>query len=232
MIENQSSRDDERAAEYRSAVFGAVAPANWREILETARREALGGDQRAREWVQRVLGIADAIRTQGALEELACQITHSELLDAVSAMRTADYHAKLAAERGGMVEMNDDETSSAGAKAAPTRSERLDDCKDRGAREEGADDDAGAAVDDWGPGAPYWRQVFRIITPAIWERIVAGACADAMEGEPRAREWLIKVLGAENVVDAQGLHDEQSRVVTIGTLVREIDAEKRRKGLA
>jgi hypothetical protein len=36
MIENKSSRDDERAAEYRSAIFEAVAPANWREILETA----------------------------------------------------------------------------------------------------------------------------------------------------------------------------------------------------
>ena len=40
---------------------------------------------------------------------------------------------------------------------------------------------------------------------------------------------MIRVLGAENVLDAQGLHDEQSSVVTIGTLLREIEAEKSRK---
>jgi hypothetical protein len=66
--------------------------------------------------------------------------------------------------------------------------------------------------------------VFDVVTPEIWERIVAGACADAMQGEPRARDWLVKVLGAENVVDAQGLVDTQSTVVTIGTLMREIQS--------
>jgi hypothetical protein len=53
---NQSVRD-----EYRSAAFEAVVPAYWRGIVGTACREALQHDQRAREWVQRVLGIADAM---------------------------------------------------------------------------------------------------------------------------------------------------------------------------
>jgi hypothetical protein len=43
---------------------------------------------------------------------------------------------------------------------------------------------------------------------------------------------LLRVLGADNVVDALGLHDEQSSVVTISTLMRELAAAKRRKGEA
>jgi hypothetical protein len=69
-----------------------------------------------------------------------------------------------------------------------------------------------------------------IITPAVWRRIVAGACAEAMEGEPRAREWLIKVLDVENAVDAPSPHDDESEVVTVNTLMREMRAEKRRTG--
>jgi hypothetical protein len=51
-----------------------------------------------------------------------------------------------------------------------------------------------------------------------------------MEGEPRAREWLIKVLVVENAEDAPSPHDDESEVVTVNTLMREMMAERRRKG--
>jgi hypothetical protein len=196
--DERASRDDGRADEYRSAVFGAVPVAHWREILETACREALAGDQRAREWVQRVLGVADAIRTHGALDDLAERISHSEFLNAVERTRAAAYRASAQANDGASTRQ-----AGAGGATAPPRQNRPD-----------------------AAGGPYWREVFSVVTPEIWERIVAGACADAIEGEPRARDWLAKVLGTENIVDAQGLVEAQSTDVTIGTLMREIQPSR------
>jgi hypothetical protein len=46
--------------------------------------------------VQRVLGVADAIRTQGALEELAGQISHSDFVNGVEAARAVAYRAVFA----------------------------------------------------------------------------------------------------------------------------------------
>jgi len=57
----------QRGAIYRELSFRTITLASWREIVEVAYEEALLGDDRARVWIQRTIGLADAARVERAV---------------------------------------------------------------------------------------------------------------------------------------------------------------------
>jgi len=60
-------------------------------------------------------------------------------------------------------------------------------------------------------------------------RLAQSATAQARAGDPRAREWIANVLGADSAIEELGRADAASRYVTISTLNRAIDRERAKK---
>ncbi|HUY33725.1 MAG TPA: hypothetical protein VMV69_13325 [Pirellulales bacterium] len=177
-----------RGAEYREALMSAVTPELWRGIVSRAMNEATRGDAQARDWIQRVLGVANAARVEAELRARADQVTLSQVLDA------------LAVRRRGAVE----EASSADASrpGGPVDSEAV-------------------------PGpTTYWSVVFEVVSRSGWMRIVDVAAAQAAEGDPRAREWLSRVLGVDNALEFAAREAHSASFVTISTLVSALAKER------
>jgi hypothetical protein len=189
-----------RAAAYRRAIFAAISPDEWRQIVALTCEQALEGEPRAREWVLKLLGVDDAVKSQAALDDDVDQITHGQLLVALAASIDADVAA----------------------------SRHPDNHRDRPKREtrgngHDSEEDPPAPL---GPAATYRQAIFDVVTPGKWQRIVAKARSEALAGDQRAREWILKLLGVDDVVEVQAAIDDSYQVVTINTLMRAIKEEE------
>jgi len=78
----------QRGAIYRELSFRTITLESWREIVEVAYEEALLGDDRARVWVQRTIGLADAARVERTVRAVASQVTFTDVLDAAASGRS------------------------------------------------------------------------------------------------------------------------------------------------
>ncbi|HUY32090.1 MAG TPA: hypothetical protein VMV69_04860 [Pirellulales bacterium] len=168
-----------RGAIYRELSFRTITLEAWREIVEVAYEEALLGDDRARIWIQRTIGLADAARVERAVRAVASHVVYTDMLRAVAA-------ARAERARGGDVAAPD---------AAPS---------------------APATTPAEAPS--YWSVVFDVVTPGAWQRLVEAAMCQARSGDPRAREWIASVLGADSAIDELGRADAAAGYVTISTL--------------
>ncbi|HUY36383.1 MAG TPA: hypothetical protein VMV69_26840 [Pirellulales bacterium] len=72
----------------------------------------------------------------------------------------------------------------------------------------------------------YWSVVFDVVTPAAWERLVEEATCQARAGDPRAREWIASVLGADSAIEELGRADAVAGYVTISSLNRALERER------
>ena len=167
-----------RGAIYRELSFRTITLDSWREIVEVAYEEALLGDDRARVWIQRTIGLADAARVERAVRAVESHVVYTDMLDAVEAAR-----AQLA--RG-------DEISAPDPPCA----------------------DAPTTTSD---EPSYWSVVFDVVTPPAWARLVDAATCQARSGDPRAREWIASVLGADSAIDELGRADAVAGYATIST---------------
>ncbi|HUY33993.1 MAG TPA: hypothetical protein VMV69_14695 [Pirellulales bacterium] len=71
------------------------------------------------------------------------------------------------------------------------------------------------------------------MTPAAWERLVEAATCQARSGDPRAREWIASVLGADSAIDEFGRADAVAGYSTISSMTRTLQrerAERERRG--
>ncbi|HUY36582.1 MAG TPA: hypothetical protein VMV69_27855 [Pirellulales bacterium] len=134
----------------------------WRDVVETACREAEFGDDRARGWIQRLLGVAEVARADAALNVLFGKMSHLRILREVQAARDAAFHGHDPIAPGS---------------AHPT---------------------APAPA----PDATYWSVALEVVTAARWRAIVEIARDQALSGDPRAREFLSRVLGADDAIRA------------------------------
>jgi len=75
----------------------------------------------------------------------------------------------------------------------------------------------------------YWSVVFDVVTPSAWERLVEAATAQARHGDPRAREWIASVLGADSAIEEMGRADAAAGYTTISSLARALEREGRRR---
>jgi len=57
-----------------------------------------------------------------------------------------------------------------------------------------------------------------VVTPGAWERLVDAAMCQARSGDPRAREWIASVLGADSAIDELGRADAVAGYVTISSM--------------
>ncbi|HUY36662.1 MAG TPA: hypothetical protein VMV69_28265 [Pirellulales bacterium] len=76
------------------------------------------------------------------------------------------------------------------------------------ARSSRGDDDGAPASEPVRASAPidrdepnYGSVVFDVVTPSAWQRLVEAATSQARSGDPRAREWVANVLGADSAID-------------------------------
>jgi len=168
-----------RGAIYRELSFRTITLEAWREIIEVAYEEALLGDDRARVWIQRTIGLADAARVERAVRAVESHVVYTDILDAVAA-------ARAQRARGNEI-----------AAPSPAPSEPLT-----------------TAIDT----PSYWSVVFDVVTPAAWERLVDAAMCQARSGDPRAREWIASVLGADSAIDELGRADAVAGYVTISSM--------------
>ncbi len=154
--ESASAWADRALAEYRDVLLEAVGSEAWGSIVHAAVVEAMDGDYRARDWLQRSMGLADTLRTEVAVDSLLGGRSFSSFLAEV-----AEFRARRngAAPRVSTVPRYDPRVSRA---------------------------------------AKYWATIFDVLTPAKWQRIVAVALAQAQDGDERARDWLTRVLGADD----------------------------------
>jgi len=81
-----------RGAIYREPSFRTITLRSWREIVEVAYEEALLGDDRARVWIQRTIGLADAARIERAVRAVASHVSFTDMLDAAAAQRAQTAH--------------------------------------------------------------------------------------------------------------------------------------------
>jgi len=178
-----------RGAMYRELSFRTISLEAWREIVEVAYEEALLGDDRARVWIQRTIGLADAARIERTVRAVASHVTFTDVLDAAAAARSARV---------------------LGSEHVPPQ--------------------AVARPTPVVPGETnYWSVVFDVITPAAWERLVHSATVQARAGDPRAREWIANVLGADSAIDELGRADAVAGYVTISSLNRALERERAAK---
>lgn len=145
-----------------------LTPEEWGDIIEMACRDACFGDDRARDWIQRLLGIADIARTEEALRLVSTRSTHFQLLGEVEAARNASFFGETPAD---------------------------------------------ALVPDQRAPAPagrasYWTLALEIVTPMRWKGILEVARDQALGGDPRAREFLTRVLGADGALNAISAHGD------------------------
>jgi len=88
-------------------------------------------------------------------------------------------------------------------------------------------DETSGAPRERAPAVPtYWSVVFDVVTPAAWARLLDAAMSQALSGDPRAREWIASVLGADGAIDEVGRADAEARYVTISTLTRTLERER------
>jgi len=76
----------------------------------------------------------------------------------------------------------------------------------------------------------YWSVVFDVVTPSAWERLVDAATCQARCGDPRAREWIASVLGADSAIDELGRADAVAGYATISSLNRALERERAAAG--
>jgi len=76
-----------RGAIYRELSFRTITLESWREIVEVAYQEALLGDDTARVWIQRTIGLADAARIERAVRAVESHVVFSDTLDAAAEAR-------------------------------------------------------------------------------------------------------------------------------------------------
>ena len=76
----------------------------------------------------------------------------------------------------------------------------------------------------------YWSVVFDVVTPAAWERLVEAATCQARAGDPRAREWIANVLGADSAIEELGRADAVAGYLTISSLNRALERERAAAG--
>ena len=69
----------------------------------------------------------------------------------------------------------------------------------------------------------YWPVVFHVVTPAAWKRLIEAATGQARGGDPRARDWIASVLGADSAIEELGRADASAQFVTISTLKRALE---------
>ncbi|HUY36890.1 MAG TPA: hypothetical protein VMV69_29495 [Pirellulales bacterium] len=72
----------------------------------------------------------------------------------------------------------------------------------------------------------YWAVVFEVVTPAAWQRLVESATGQARAGDPRAREWIASVLGADSAIDELGRADAAAVYVDVSKLGRALERER------
>ncbi|HVC95276.1 MAG TPA: hypothetical protein VND64_16390, partial [Pirellulales bacterium] len=155
-----------RGEPYRAGVREVVPPETWRAIVEAAYQEASRGDDRARDWLLRVLGVADAARVDATIRVMSQRVSHVQLLTEVAEARAAKARAegRIAPKA---------ECTAPKARAIPPF----------------------AAPTDAEPEITYWSVVFDVVTPERWRVVVDTAQRQALHGDLRAREWLTRVLG-------------------------------------
>jgi len=68
--------------------------------------------------------------------------------------------------------------------------------------------------------------VFDVVTPAAWERLVESATVQTRAGDPRAREWIAGVLGADSAIEELGRADAVAGYVTISSMTRALERER------
>jgi len=168
-----------RGAIYRELSFRTITLESCREIIEVAYDEALLGDDRARVWIQRTIGLADAARVERAVRAVESHVVYTDMLDAVAAARA--HRA-----RGNEIPAPDPVPAE-----APTTTIHK---------------------------PSYWSVVFDVVTPAAWERHVDAAMCQARSGDPRAREWIASVLGADSAIDELGRADAVAGYMTISSM--------------
>ncbi|HUY31563.1 MAG TPA: hypothetical protein VMV69_02210 [Pirellulales bacterium] len=148
--------------------------------------EALLGDDRARIWIQRAIGLADAARIERAVRAVQAHVVFTDVLDAVEEARCVSSGSPRAAQ-------DEDESHRAPEREEPS----------------------------------YWPVVFEVVTPAAWQRLIEAATGQARAGDPRAREWIASVLGADSAIEEFGRADASAQYVTISTLKRALERGRR-----
>jgi len=180
-----------RGAQYRELSFQAITLETWREILNVAYEEAPLGDDRARIWIQRTIGLANAARIERAARAIAERVTLVDVLEASEAARRAIFLGQQMP----------------------------------------LEDVAGAATPPPSTEPTYWSVIFEVVTPAAWERLLNAASSAALGGDPRAREWIASVLGADGAIDELGREDAGSSYVTASTLASALERASARARL-
>jgi len=177
---------DDALAGYRAALLAAVPRETWRMVVMAACEDACAGDERARDWVQRVIGIAGALRQEAVVSTMFERMSFSAFLDEVAAYRAECMGLRPSVE----------------ATPAPPRHP-----SSRPA------------------AAAYWAVVFEVITTDRWRRIVEVAVVQAADGDCRARDWLTRVLGAENAAGEIRRLDDELRESWASPLLQDLPPE-------
>jgi hypothetical protein len=175
---------------YRQAIADAITIDQWREIVSKACDEALEGDQRARDWVLKLLGVV--VRTEDGRNDALDKVTHGDLLGFVAASRTTIPGEP---RRQGLVEEKttvESEGEMASHRGAPTPS--------------------------W-LGAGYRQAILDVVTPEKWRQVVANARSAALAGDHRARDWVLKLLGIDDRLIVDSVIDDDPSDVTLKSLV-------------
>ncbi len=178
--------EDRRLDRYRAVLFEVVTEAEWQRVVEAAVIDAMSGHDRARDWVQRAIGVAGALRDEAAVDSVLLRLPFATFLDEVAAFAAAEK----------------------GIRALP------------------------ADVEDDGGGPPatrysvYWNVVFSVVTDDRWRRIIHVALRQALDGDERAREWITRVLGANEAAVQLAAHRESRRDSWIAPLLEDLDRRR------
>jgi len=135
-------------------------------------------------------------RVDTTIRVMSERVSHLQLLTDVEEARNAKARA-IARAAGGIAPEADCIAPAAGAIPAPV------------------------APTAAAPEVTYWSVVFDVVTPERWLVVVDTAQRQALHGDPRAREWLTRVLGADGACQELGAADARSAVVTLGMLASE-----------
>jgi hypothetical protein len=194
--ENESSvwsdsLERQRALSYRQAIVDAITTDQWRQIVARACDEALEGDGRARDWVLKLLAVV--VKSSGADDERVDPVSHSQLLESVTAARTTT--------------------------TAESRCQRHDDERSNESAHELTSDRHGPSASWLAPG--YRQAILDVVTPDKWQRIVANARYEALAGDHRAREWVLKLLGSDDGLEDHAEIDDSHMAVRLHSLAQE-----------
>jgi hypothetical protein len=182
------SLERQRALSYRQAIVDAITTDQWRQIVARACDEALEGEQRARDWVLKLLAVV--VKTSSAGGESVDPVSHSQLLESVTAARTTT--------------------------SAESRRQRHDDERSHESAHELTSDRHGPSASWLAPG--YRQAILDVVTPDKWHRIVAHARSEALAGDHRAREWVLKLLGSDDGLEDHAEIDDSHMAVRLHSL--------------